>query len=410
MKNKFIISLLIYTVFFSQKSFSADEKMSESVTLVASCNNQFALSFYNRLPRKQNTCFSPYSLSTAFGMLYCGACNHTANEMEKVFYFPSNIENFTKGSSLLNKHFTSCLSDDLKINIANSLWLQKTFTIESSFKDRLKESFGATIKSADFNKQKETEISRINAWVKKNTFGKITDIVNNKMIQESTKMVLANALYFKARWQSAFDEKMTYFRSFFSDKETFSMVPMMTNEGCYPYFQNSQVSVLELPYQSSTAEGPQFSMLIILPHQIDGLHEVEKNLSESLILSFVHELQTTKVILSLPKFKIEQTIDLKEILINMGMTTSFSDHADFSLLAESNSLKLSNALHKVFLEVDEAGSEAAAVTVITMGLKSCAPDFQTPVLFEADHPFIYAIYEKKSDAILFMGRLVKPLK
>ncbi len=393
-----------------EKESKEVDKIPDEAIQVAKDSNTFALQLYNQLPNTENICFSPYSISSAFAMVYTGAKTDTQKEMAKILHFPSSDEELDKGWFWLNKFLTfypSNASDDIRLRAANSLWVQTNFPVLPLFRERMSKYFSGSFRFVDFKTQIETARATINAWVKQSTFGKISDILSEDAINNTTRMVLVSALYLKAKWKNPFDIHMTSQQPFFSDEDVIETVSSMSQTAHFPYLDTPEAAILEMPYVLSRKEGPEFSMLIILPHQKEELSNIEKELTSEKITQWMNNSENTRVILTIPKFKIVQSNNLSALLIKLGMELPFSDDADFSGISNVKGLKIGNVSHKVYLAVDEKGSEAAAATAISMNTTAFL-EKKPPVIFQADHPFVYIIIEKMSGTILFMGRVVDP--
>lgn len=379
---------------------------------VAKSTNAFALEFYKEMPTEDNFSFSPYSISSAFAMVYNGSKGSTQKEISTIFHYPTSIEEMNKGWEWLNKYFTfypSNASEDVRLSAANSLWVQSNFPILPSFRDAMGKYFKGAFRFVDFKAQTETSRATINAWVKQNTFGKIVDILSSEAIDSSTRMILISALYMKAKWKNPFDSRLTHQQPFFTQDGNVQTVLSMTQTAYFPYGDTPEVALLEMPYIPSRPDGPQLSLLIILPHQKEGLSELEKNLSAEKFQEWVRLLQNTRMLVTLPKFKALSSFELNDAFKRVGMGLPFTDQADFSGMTGVRGLKIGHILHKIYVSMDETGSEAAAATAIGMNVTSVA-DPKPPVLFEVDHPFIYIIFEKTTGMILFMGKVMDPNK
>ena len=384
----------------------------DEVIRIGSDSNAFAFQFLNQLSTEGNLSFSPYSISSAFAMVYAGAKGETFSEISKVFHFPQSIEDTANAWSWVNNFFTvypSNSAEDIRVRAANSLWVQNNFPILPTFRDLMNKYFNAAFRFVDFKSQPETARSIINAWVKQNTFGKISEILSPQIIDSRTRMILISALYLKAKWLHQFDAHITNQQPFFTQEGHTQTVSAMTQSAQFLYLDNPEAAILEMPYISSRVGGPEFAMLLALPHQKEGITQLEKELNEDKFKQWVKELSSTKVVVTIPKFKFVQFANLNDQLEKMGLHTALKDQADFSGMTGVKSLKIGNILHKVYLSVDETGSEAGAATAVSMQVTAVL-DPKPPVIFDADHPFLYFIYEKKTGIILFMGRVADPNK
>ncbi|KIC74915.1 putative serpin-like protein [Neochlamydia sp. TUME1] len=415
-KTWFKLVVLGWISLFSLPIQSEEEKTSHDELnerlLVSQGANAFAVDMYNQLPSTNNLCFSPYSIFSSFAMAYTGADENTHKEISAALHYPPSVDKLGKGLAELNHFFTfypSSASDEIRVRVANSLWIQTNFPLLPSYKENMKKYFNGTFRVIDFKGQPETARATINAWVKHHTFGKIIDILHSQAIDSSTRMVLVSALYLKAKWKNPFDPHLTTQQPFFTEDGVVQTALSMTQTAYLPYLDTPEATVVELPYILSRKEGPEFSMMIILPHQKEALREVEKGLTVRKLEEWRKNLENTKVLITIPKFKVLQSSNLKDILEKMGMHTPFSEQANFSKISEFKGLKIGNVLHKVYLSMDENGSEVAAATSISMNVTSILEP-KAPVIFQVDHPFIYMIYEKKTGTILFMGRVTDPNK
>jgi len=242
----------------------------------------------------------------------------------------------------------------------------------------------------------------INAWVSQQTAGKIPAIITPDLIQEQTRFVLTSAIYFKGTWKYTFPKTSTVDEPFFLAKDRELKVPTMKLTGALPYADAADAQLLELPYV-----GDRLSMLILLPKNIDALAEVEKSLSAATLqkrVAGLHEVDEVQV--ALPKFTFTSQLALKELLSSLGMPAAFSDDAEFPGISTEKAQKLDAVLHHAFVDVNEEGTEAAAVTGHIGG--NAPGPVPTSAVFRADHPFLFLIQDKRTGAILFVGRVVNP--
>lgn len=393
-------------IFGQEKEF----KIPQGVEELTKASNSFALEFYKKIAgTNHNTCFSPFSITSAFAMVYTGSKGDTQKEISSVFHYPKQSEELNNSWFWLNKFFTyypSNSSEDIRLRLANSLWVQTNFPVLPAFRDAMTKYFSGVFRFVDFKTKADLARMTINSWVKQNTFGKIVDILPSQSVDQNTRMVLVSALYMKARWKNPFDVHATSQKPFVGEDGSTQTALAMSQSASFLYLDTPEAAILEMPYILSRSDGPFYSMLVVLPHQQDGLSELEKNLTDEKIEQWIKNLTPHHVLVTIPKFKTLESIPLNDLLIQSGMNLPFSENADFSGISEVKGLKLGNVSHKVYLSVDETGSEAAAATAIGMSTKS----FQPPVLFEANHPFLYFIYEKNTGMIFFMGRVANPNK
>ncbi len=372
--------------------------LTPALSAVVDGNNAFAWALYDQLaPQGKNLFFSPFSISAAFGMTYAGARGQTAAEMKKVLRIQLD-------DAAYHSSFGALLADltgphrgrGYQLDVANRLFGQKGFAIGSDFLQLTTDDYDAPLELLDFKGDPDGSRQTINSWVEDQTQNRIKDLLQPGFVTPDTRLVLANAIYFKARWAARFDPADTHDASFSRLDGSTVQAPMMHNDGAYPFYSGADVSVLELPYQDN-----ELSMIAVLPTAQDGLPALEASLTAQQVDSWIASLHTTNELdVALPKFTMTQTIPLKQTLIDMGMKLAFSDQADLSGIAPG--LMITDAAHKAFVKVDEEGTEAAAATAVGVGLTSAGP------MFYADHPFLFLIRDRLTGSILFMGRVDDP--
>ncbi|RKZ52231.1 MAG: serpin family protein [Candidatus Parabeggiatoa sp. nov. 2] len=397
-----------------------DNTAFELIDQVVKGNTTFALDLYARLIAKgksDNLFFSPYSLSTALAMTYAGAGGRTATQMSKVLHFPEEqAELHTAFYHLQNDvNDAAKKASNLEIRIANAFWGQKGYPFLENFKDSVENYYQAKLKEVDFRTAYQTIRKEINAWVEEQTNKKIKNLIKPGLIDHLTRLVLVNAIYFKGNWASPFKTGDTKKASFWVTSTKDVRVPMMTQKNHFGYTENRrlQVQVLELPYGGNSQDFPSYgdnniSMIVLLPRQRNGLAKLEKSLKGKNLEQWLDNLQwRQKVKVFLPKFKISTGFNLSKTLASMGMPDAFNENADFSGIDGVKELHITSIVHKAFVDVNEKGTEAAAATGVMIGTRGLPPP--TPE-FRADHPFIFLIRHNSTKSILFMGRVVNPLK
>lgn len=401
-----MMCLLVLALAFG--GLNAEEKMSPKVEELVHRNNLFAFELYHQLHNAHNLFISPYNISSTLIMPYNGARDQTKTEMGNVLHF-DGMADVNENFAWLNKYLTQRYSDtseDFRLLIANSIWLQYGLKIQQDFLNTLNKYFKTSLYRVDFVRQKETARSDINDWVKERTQGKIDEVIQDDDITPATKMVVLGAIYFKAKWASPFSKVDTRTQPFFTTSGQTLAVPMLNDTESFPFFQDQDISVLELPYAIPGPNLPQLSMVIVLPNETQGISELEKNLSLEKVENYISQLRRKRVFVTIPKFKFASNVILNETLAALGMPTAFDTSADFSGITGSKDLFINRALHKAYIAVDEYGTEAAAVTAIVMNPTSIMVD--EPERFKADHPFMFLIRDKKTGAILFLGKLMDP--
>ena len=368
-------------------------------------NNIFALKSYRILAaseKNENIFISPYSISSALAMTFAGSSSDTEREMANALEFFDNSEVFHKNFGELTNSINSISGKgDLELNIANSLWLSKGYAFLDRFLRINKDYYRTEITSLDFS---DSEASRntINDWVAKKTQDKILDLIPEGVIDALTRLVLTNAVYFKAEWAEHFKEHLTREDVFFTMDENTVKAEMMNLRHSFRYMENNDMQFIELPYKGRDA-----SMYVLLPKSKNGLSELEHNLSYADLISYEKALESKDINLFFPKFKMSLEYELKNLMREMGMIKAFTTEADFSKMNGKTDLYISAIIHKTFVAVDEKGTEAAAATAVVMRLKSVMPEPEY-ITFKADHPFFYYIKENITGTILFAGRVTDP--
>lgn len=387
----------------------AEVEPAQEAALVSS-NDAFAFDLYAKLKSHDgNLFFSPYSISSALAMTAVGAAGETKAEMDKVLHFQANPDSLASAFSLLNKQLTTSESspDALpQLTIANSLWLQKGFSVLPTFTTLLSKYFLTSVYDADFQANPTQARARINQWVMEKTHEKIKELFPEKSLDSHTRLVVASAITMKAKWASIFEKRDTTTKPFHLTKESTTQTEMMTQTAFYRLFVNKEFALIEIPYATDGEQGPELALLILLPHEIEGLSSIENSWLASHLRQWINLMESQNVQLTLPKFKIEQEISLRDVLRSMGMRKAFDHTADFSGINGRKNLAVDKIFHKAYLSVDEKGTEAAAATGVAIGLKSIRLT-KPPYPFLVNHPFLFLIMDKRTGTILFMGRLYR---
>ncbi len=378
-------------------------------------NTRFALDMYRALRTDpqytdSNLIFSPYSISTTFSLMYEGASGKTADEIQTVFSLPENPAVLRLGNAYVYEALNNPDAGYV-LSTANALWVDKSYVFLPEYLATAEQYYHANTRYADFKNQPEESRQVINHWTEQRTENKIHDLIPAGFITNLTPLVVTDAVYFRGTWEKEFNKNETTDAPFMAPDGTRPMVRMMQrgdHQALYGYVDTTSYQALELPY-AATREN-KLSMLVILPKG-NNLNSVEESLSAGQIESIRKSLSKRWVHVYFPKFSLDTTCDLPGILGDMGMPTAFGMEANFSGMDGygSDMLFIENAIHKATIEVNEEGTEAAAATAVVMALKGPGPQPEQPIVFRADHPFIFLIQDKESGNILFMGRVVNPL-
>jgi serpin B len=392
---KTIVFYSIITLLFIPGMKAQD--LSETI----SGNNEFAFTLYEEInDKEEDVFFSPYSISSALAMTYNGARGETRKEMQELLNFIVNSEALSSHFKELNDKFSNLKRDKIQLNIANSLWCQEDIDFKQNFLDLNKNYYSAGIEKVNFAENYKEIREQINEWVENKTNSKIKELISKGMLDELTRLVLVNAIYFKGMWEFPFEKEKTKEDTFYIYTKCMTKTDFMHRTLSAKYYKDDLAEVIEIPYS-----GKKLSMMIVMPVEKYGMKKLEERLDAELYESYRQSMYTTKVDLALPKFKIEAGYDLTKPFRELGMESAFNSEADFSGITESEDLYISNIVHKSYVDVNEEGTEAAAATGVVMRKTTAV---MKNVKFEADHPFIFFIKDNKTGSILFMGRLMNP--
>ncbi|XP_041595757.1 serpin B3 isoform X2 [Vulpes lagopus] len=365
---------------------------------LSAANTRFAFDLFQQFKTSKkgdNIFFSPLSISSALAMTYLGAKENTALEIGKVLHFNEATESTTGRTTTdhvektenVHHQFQKLLTelkkptDAYELNMANKFYGEKKYQFLQEYMDNIKKFYLASVESVDFNNAAEESRKKINSWVESQTNEKIKDMFPKDSLNH-TILVLVNAVYFKGQWDTKFDTKNTVEKEFWLDKDL-------------------QAKILEIPYK-----GKYLSMMLLLPHEVDGLQKLEDQLTAEKLIEWTssQNMSNGQVDLYLPRFKVEESYELKATLKALGMVDAFNTKsANFSGMTGRQDLVVSKVRHKSFVEVTEEGTEAAASTDVEVIAKS-APTY----LFHCDHPFLFFIKHNKTNSILFLGRVSSP--
>ncbi|XP_071764338.2 leukocyte elastase inhibitor-like isoform X3 [Centroberyx gerrardi] len=420
-------------------------------TPLTEANTSFSLALFKKLSEDDktgNVFYSPFSISSALAMVLLGARGNTATQMSEVLCFTKAEQPRQAGAeqmqmqmqqqmqqqvqlSRLPQYLLKCLNvqkvqEDVHVgfnklmselnkpeapyalSLANRLYGEKSYQFVEDFLAETKKHYNAELESVDFKTSPEAARNNINSWVEKQTQDKIKEVLVQGVVDNMTRLVLVNAIYFKGNWDKKFKEDFTKDAQFRLNKNDTKPVKMMHQKTKFPltFIPEANCQILEMPYK-----GKDLSMLIFLPNDMEdgttGLEKLEKELTYEKFVEWTRPdmMNTVEVQVGLPRFKMEEKYDLKEILISMGMVDAFDiGMSDFSGMSPANDLVLSKVVHKAFVEVNEEGTEAAAATAAAMMVRSA----RIPVTFVADHPFLFFIRHNPSMSVLFAGRFCSP--
>jgi serpin B len=396
----------INTTKSNQRRVISPNAPAHEIAALVDGNNTFALDLYRSLRSQDgNLVYSPFSISLALAMTYAGARNATESQMAGTMHFPSQDKLHTAFNALdldLEKTNGSFNKDQepLQLNIANAVWSEQTYSFQQDFLDTIALNYGAGINLVDFIKQYEPARKEINGWVRDKTEDKIKDLLPEGVLNPYTRMVLVNAIYFKADWLDQFDANSTKDYPFHLLDGSTVNAPTMFNGMNIPYVKGSNYQAVELAYAGNTA-----AMDIIVPDE-GRFIEFESTFDSGTFNKITNNMQPVSVSFGLPKFTFSSDFGLSGQLAGLGMPDAFDpDKADFSGMTGQRDLFISDVIHKAFVAVDEKGTEAAAATAVIMETTSM---MMYDVNLIVDRPFIFIIRDLKTGQILFVGSVLNP--
>lgn len=383
---------------------SADE-----LSLVAS-NTQFGLDMYRELSSgaasNDNMLISPFSISAALAMTYAGADGQTAQQM-------ANVLRFNLPAAQVHPAFGQLLGDlttprdGYRLGIANRLFGQTGYPFDPTFLNITGADYGAPLEQVNYAVDPEGSRNHINQWVANQTNNKIQNLLPQWSITNATVLTLTNAIYFKGDWKYKFDKDATRNDTFYAGGTAPTTAATMHQLHAFGYAERPGYQMLDMPYA-----GDDLSLVVLLPTDRDGLGKLEASLSPAEWQAGLDALRPTSVDVSLPKFQFDASFNLGAALQALSMTDPFDpSRADFSGMTAgaASSLAISDVVHKAFIAVDEEGTEAAAATAVVMMVTNAAYiPYEPPKIFNADHPFLFALRDDHTGSLLFLGRVVDP--
>lgn len=410
---KFIGIILLFAVTVNSQCFYKDDSSkklkSEARTELYRGQLEFTLNLFNAINKaipNDNIFFSPFSVYHSLLLAYFASSGQTELSLRDSLEIDKTMDKINlmtaykvdKRSRLTNNN-----SDSYVFNSANKMFVDNTLQVRECMLD----IFGEELETLNFQENPQAARDYINEWVARITKNNIKDLIPVDGVSQSTKLVLANAAYFKGVWASKFPPERTKKEPFFVSETHQTLVPFMKQKGTFHYMVSDELGaqILELPYK-----GNDISMYILLPpySMKEGVTNIIKNLTPKRLASVMEEsYMGREVIVEIPKFSMEKTIQLREVLEVLGVGDLFNETADFTTLTENRGVIFDDAVHKSKIQIDEEGTVAAAATAI-FGFRSSRP--AEPTVFKATFPFVYVVYERPTNSILFMGVYRDPKK
>ncbi|EPX64355.1 hypothetical protein D187_005489 [Cystobacter fuscus DSM 2262] len=374
----------------------------EDFAALVTGNTDFAASMYRRISKPgENLLFSPFSVSQALAMVYAGARGNTESQMAQALHFTLPQERLHPAVNALDLALHAHAKAKVEgggspptLRVVNAAWGQRGFAFEPPFLDVLAQHYGTGMYAVDFQTRSTSIREDINTWVEEQTAGRIEDLLPADLVRPDTRLLLANALYFKGAWQQPFHA--TGEDSFHTLEGGTRQVQMMSTSITVPFLDSEGFEAVALPYA-----GKAFRMLVIVPEQ-GRFAQVESRLSADFLEGVRAGLSDRHLALGFPRFEVKQEFPLDESLEALGMVDAFTEGADLSGISQQAALMISGVQHEAFISVSEWGTEAAAATAVGAVVVSAPPPFVV------DRPFLFLIEDVETKSVLFLGRVVNP--
>ncbi|WP_395644724.1 serpin family protein [Terricaulis sp.] len=365
--------------------------------------DSFDVGLYRTLAAQSGNQFvSPFSVSSAFALLYPGARGATAGEMAAVFGFDADVAAQVAHTRATREALVAQRGGS-EFTTANAAWVERTMALRSEYARTIRDELGATIEAVPFIANQSAALRTINAWAARETHDRIPEILTQQ--DPARRLVLTNAVYFKGKWRSQFRANATSDGDFFAEGGATQRARLMSQVTRLRYVEGEGFQAADFEYDDGT-----FSLAVFLPRARDGLAAFERGLMGNALDRWLTDLDAAeyaRLAIVLPKVEMRTDYDLVPQLQSLGLRQAFTDGADFTGVTEQERLAVSAVIHKTFLAIDEEGTEAAAVTAIDMRATAMPMPEAPPIAFRADHPFFIVLRHKPSGTRLFMGRVAQ---
>jgi len=407
---KKIIQLTLISVFvfsscdLNQTDMETEINLTEKTARLLEAENEFGFELFRHVygteTEHENVMLSPLSVSLALAMTYNGANGETKTAMEKTLKVYGLTPDDINKSYFDLVNALKSLDQKVLLEIANAIYYRKDFVVENNFIKTNQQFYNAEVSALDFSSP--NALKTINGWVAAKTRNKIETILDE--IKPSQVMFLLNAIYFKGIWTKEFNKKSTELQSFYLKDGSTIQTETMQRSDTLPYTSNSLFSAVQLSYGKE-----KYNMFVFLPEPGKNLQDMIAKLNSDNWETWIKSFNMTQNIdIKFPKFKYEYDIKLNDVLTEMGMGVAFTGAADFTGINRDGGLYIDYVKHKSFIEVNEEGTEAAAVTIVAIDKTSAGEPKK--VAFYVNRPFLYAITEKSTGAVLFIGTVKNPAK
>jgi serpin B len=403
-----VVFLVIVSTLALFRNADAENGPPAHTTFVSEGNNRLAIDLYANLAKSDGNLFmSPYSVSVSLAMTYTGARGNTAAEMREVMYVTVDDDQLLTGFEwIINNTNRRGSAGDFRLAVANSLWGQIGVDFTDEFLGDNQRYYGSEIQQVDFASDPETARMIINKWVEEQTENRIRDLIYEGLLTPTTRLVLANAIYFKGVWQYQFVEDDTKEGNFTLSDGVQISVPLMQQVETFGYYEQDGFQALSMRYLRS-----RLRMAVFLPRKTGGIKNFEQSITYDNLDLWLRSLESSleRVDVTFPRFKVADSFSLSQTLQSLGMADAFDEtQADFSGMTGNRNFCVDEIVHKTFIDVDEVGTEAAASTAAAIKMTMAPNETGEPVVFRADHPFFFVIEDPETKTVLFMGRVSNP--
>ena len=372
---------------------------------MVAANDRFAVALFQQLAeRPGNVLVAPYGVSLALAMTGLGASGATSEQFKRTLRIEEAHTNWPSAFSRLNTAVKRSATDGVDLRIAGRLWLQEGWPVEDACRRHYRELFGVEPSSLDFLHGGKEAVRTINATISRDTAGAVAEMLSDNDLSDRTALIVLAAVVFHGEWRSGFAADQTEEAEFDVSAARTVLAPMMRQINRLPLARRDGMTLLELPYRGT------LSMVIILPDEPEGVTKLGKELTVDQLNRWVSVRAVREVDVRIPRFSIQQSHSLRPVLSKMGLEAAFDPmRASFSALSPRNPLALSMVVHEARVMVNEEGTRAVAATAAggEFGPGDARPSL-SPVVFHADHPFLFLITENTTGTILFLGRVAEP--
>ncbi len=406
-KTLFIISVLVFSYCGAQKSRqqakSLEQTQPDTNHNISDSLNHLSIELLQKhTTSKENTILSGYSIYSALALTYAGSAGLTKKEMASSLHYPADASLLHKQMKNKQHQLLSTIDTNQSIAIKNMIIYDSAFSLLPTYLKTISDYYDITPEKINFKKSKERDKARqqINKQIKEVTNGNIKELIPPQALSPLSKMVIANALYFKSPWQTPFAEKATTKQKFFYLPDSSILTPFMKQSSKLPYFKNKQVELVSIPFQS----GQYYFHILIPRYTYTPSQFLDEHTADELIQLF-DSTRHKHIDLQLPKFGFQSKFQLAKTLKMMGMNNAFNEKANFKKLNGRKNLFIDNIFHEATIDINENGAEASAATAAVMAVKSAPAE---KISVRVNQPFLFFIQEKQTKILLFQGQIIKP--